>query len=1403
MLQSKQGKRLSILIFLLISDPTFAIPNQWWAIGVFQAGNQGLAEAQNEAERSVADKFPDCIGGTWIPQHPDVHGVTRYEFLSSNPNCTFQPSTVITWVTRLDCGGEEIGEWAGPPNKGYGDGVYHCVASCTWPNVRDPITNQCIGPRVDKKSQSCPVGGNPISLAIGNKFQREVDYTGVTSPVTHLQFVRYYNSEPRIPDADIGDHWRHSYDRALEFVNLEFIYARRPNGDGVAFRLSVAGMWVSDADQNVSLEPDTTDWLFTDENQTVERYNTNGQLTEITDRAGFSTTLHYGDDGDVATLDRVSGHFGAEITLSYIDNHDSSKKLVHRLTLPDGTVVQYGYDHPSSDRLKTVMYPDEGGTITRTYYYEDPTYANALTRIVDGNGDTFATWRYDNIGRAEFSANGINGANQIDLLFDTDGSVRVTQTIDSANAVFQDNTHHFAVNQQVKRSAQIDGGPCSNCGAISQQTMYDTNGYPSKRVDFEGNETKFEHNSSGLELCRVEGIHTDTSKKALRLTTTTWHPESRLKEYSRVFSPDPQSPPAEQCPAMNSAGIPTDPGWVQMSSTYTDYTSGRLVERTESDHTSFAEPDRTTIYTYYDSTAGTGDPSVLDGLLKRVDGPRSDVDDIVEYVYYESDDITNGHYHTGDLHYVRRYLDDDPSTPEYHETAFTEYDANGRVKKVIDPNGLVTTMTYHPRGWLTSRTVDGHTTVFDYDNVGQLDKVTLPDGSFLDYTYDAAHRLTDMTDNLGNKIHYALDAMGNRTQEDTKDPSDTLTRQVERVYNTLNQHEKLIAVIETTPSVKHTTGYTYDANGNLKQTIDPRDPGITATGPLPTTPTVYGEHTYDALNRVLSTRDNLGGVTTFAYDVFDNVTSVVDPEGLETRYVYNGFGELRQSDSPNLDNPAVGATVLDHDTTYTYDTAGNRVTTAQAEDIAAGRVVAYTYDAMNRLTRIDYVDDTLDVTFVYDENVPGQHGVGRLTTMTDGSGTTTYQYDVRGNTREVTTTRGGHTHTTGYTYNGADLLETLTYPSGRVVTFHYRSSAPGEGSSLVEKVTTVPHGQSATLVENVQYAPFGPVAAWTYGNGATMSRGYDLSYRITSLLHGLVVDREYEIYDAVGNIKSIVDHINAGGSQSLVYDDLDRLTDAEATGSYGTRVQMYDGVGNRTQQTVDGVLFNYHYEIDTQGDLVSQRLEAITNGVTETNAYDMNGNLIERGSPSETFTYGQDNRMKEATVGGVLAATYSHNGLGERVAKDDGLSTIYYHYDLSGQLIAETDESGATLKEYAYLDGAPMALFDYEGDIAPTVVIGAGLDGLTVAPGATIHFSATGDDADDGDLSANIVWTSNHDGEIGTGAAFSTSGLSVGVHTITATITDSVGQITEQEITVTVTDGSGLPLEAILLLLLD
>ena len=128
---------------------------------------------------------------------------------------------------------------------------------------------------------------------------------------------------------------------------------------------------------------------------------------------------------------------------------------------------------------------------------------------------------------------------------------------------------------------------------------------------------------------------------------------------------------------------------------------------------------------------------------------------------------------------------------------------------------------------------------------------------------------------------------------------------------------------------------------------------------------------------------------------------------------------------------------------------------------------------------------------------------------------------------------------------------------------------------------------------------------------------------------------------AVGSATAISNNLDTSRSQTFSYDVLNRLTDA--AGIYGALAYTYDANGNTISNT------------------------------------------------DHTFVYGENNRLKEAGIGGSPLATYTYNGRGERVKKL-GAATTYYYYDSNGQLIAELDGSGNTVREYVYLDGRPLAL---------------------------------------------------------------------------------------------------------------
>ena len=76
---------------------------------------------------------------------------------------------------------------------------------------------------------------------------------------------------------------------------------------------------------------------------------------------------------------------------------------------------------------------------------------------------------------------------------------------------------------------------------------------------------------------------------------------------------------------------------------------------------------------------------------------------------------------------------------------------------------------------------------------------------------------------------------------------------------------------------------------------------------------------------------------------------------------------------------------------------------------------------------------------------------------------------------------------------------------------------------------------------------------------------------------------------------------------------------------------------------------------------------------------------------------------------------------------------------------------------------------------APVVAISQPQTGTSVTQGTSVTFTGSASDAEDGNLSASLSWSSSIDGVIGSGASFSTSSLSAGTHVVTASVTDGGG----------------------------
>jgi YD repeat-containing protein len=608
----------------------------------------------------------------------------------------------------------------------------------------------------------------------------------------------------------------------------------------------------------------------------------------------------------------------------------------------------------------------------------------------------------------------------------------------------------------------------------------------------------------------------------------------------------------------------------------------------------------------------------LYGQVQTATGSRTDITtDVTNYTYYncttgaqcgQVDTITNG------LNQV---------------TTFNSYNVYGQPFTITDPNGVLTTLTYDARERLTSREIGTDTTNFFYWPTGLLKEVELPDSSTLNYTYDAAHRLNQITDGAGNYIVYTLDALGNHTADKSYDPTGTLHRTHTRMFNTLSE---LYQDINAAGTAAVTTTYGYDSNGN-QTSID---------SPL-------GRNTipaYDALNRVSQITDPNSGVTQVTYDASDNVASVIDPRVLTTTYTNDGFDELTKLVSPDT------GTCSD-----TYDSAGNLKTTTDAR----GALGTYTYDALNRMIRVSYSDQTSNYT--YDA---GTYGKGRLTGASDANHSMSWTYNAQGRITGKGQIVGSITESVGYGYTNDDLTSLVT-PSGQTILYTYTN----------HQITTITVN-GTTVLSGVTYDPFGPATGWTWGNSSTVSREYDEDgdpYQIVTA----GVTNGYTVDDA-SRITGISDSGLASNTFTFGYDLLDRVT--SATSSAITRgYPSYDANGNRLTET--GTVA-YTAKIAA----TSNRLSSTAGGLVRTYGYDKAGNTTSY--TGATFTFNDRGRLASAAVS-AGTTSYVYNALGQLIEKSGNGGTTLLVYDEVGHLLGEYSSAGALIQETVWMGDLPVA----------------------------------------------------------------------------------------------------------------
>jgi len=905
-------------------------------------------------------------------------------------------------------------------------------------------------------------------------------------------------------------------------------------------------------------------------------------------------------DGLVYSFDNAGLWTGTADPNGNVKTASYSAGKLAAVTFPDGRGENFTYDAVTG-KLATITEVGVAGASSRTwqytwagddlvrisrpdgtkweFFYTDAASPGYMTRMelvgTDGSRRIETAWEYDlrgnavKIWRGDASFTGSNAADKWSFSFDDPARPVTTLVTDPLGKVSTYTIGRDTASDN-PRIAAISGD-CPNCNlGPNAQLFYEDAANPlrpTRILDGRGTTTAFTYDANGLTTSKTEALATPLER------TTTW-------EHNGPF------------PALvTRMEMPSTSGTGTRAVVSSHDSAGNVIGETVSGVEGGSAFSFSTALDYNAA-----------GQATSVDPPGYGLQDVRSSTY----DAARGNL-----------LALTQTDPLVGTTSFA-YDPFNRMASVTDPNGVVTETAYDALDRELSTTRRGAAPAADlvtsrtYNAFGDLFRVTLPAGNVLEYAYDAAGRVVarERKPNAathGERTVYTLDPVGHSTREEAQrwNGSGWLTEgATDYVYSSRCHLDK---VVHADGSV---TEYAYDCENNVERVWDADHPSNNQTSPASQ---VY---TYDLLKRTASMArpwNGAGGgsaVTSYGYDVQDHTNRVTDPNGTVTAQIFSDRDLMTQETSE-----VAGVT------RFAYNEHGRMTGRTDARNVT----VSSSFDALDRVTFVDFPENSLDTTYVYDAPaVP--FSKGRLTAIVRNGQTVAYTYD-----RFAHMLQDG---ALGYTYDKNGNLASVAYPGSVTALYGYdfadrpSTLALQDGASPAQPVVTA-----------ASYKPYGPLTSRTLGNGLAETRAFDARYFPLGISVPGRLDWAYTT-DDVGNVTRIDDALSPSAPRVYAYQDFQYFL-VQGDGPWGTRTWSYDKTGNRLTESRGGLTDTYSYAPNAAGGS-SPRLTSIAHsgGGARSFFYDTSGDLTfqSRDTNKLRYDYNAEQRLAQLRIDSDTAA---------------------------------------------------------------------------------------------------------------------------------------------------------------------
>lgn len=752
---------------------------------------------------------------------------------------------------------------------------------------------------------------------------------------------------------------------------------------------------------------------------TTYTYDVRGNLRTETDAVGGLTEYTYDGRGNVVAEKDALGH----LTTSTYDGNGNRRTQTTTRTTPTGIetlTTRFAYDR--AGRLTSTTDPDS--SVSKTEYDALGNVAATVDKL--GRRTTF---HYDALGRqdrtdypdATFETRTYDDEGR--LLTTTDRGGRTTTSLYDAvgrlvKTTYADTTFTESVYDDSGRLVE-SRDPLGH----STRYRYDDAGRRTKVIDALQHETLFEYDAAGNQTAVTDArgkVTRFTYDDAGRLTRTTYpdgtHRDVGYDELGRRVSESDQ------------AGITTAFGYDALGRllTVTDaldqvtrYAYDELGNRTSqtdaNQHQTRFEydalgrqtrrvlPDGAAESFAYD-TAGNLDHKVTFGGVT------------IQYAYDAVGRLLSRTFPGGGAGFTYTATDQRRTALDARGTTLYEYDARGRLKRLVYPDGRELGYGYDAAGNRTSlsATVGGttYTTAYAYDVLNRLERITDPNGKVTTYsydengnragvdyangvatryTYDDLNRLTDLaTARAGDgavvqSYHYTLGDVGNRTAVDEQGGT---AGPVHRAYSYDSLYRLTHETVSRAAAQAYAKVFTYDPVGNRLRQEHTDAAGVTSAK----------TYAYDTRDRTESETGEAS--VAYGWDVDGRLTTKTGADGAS--YVWDAEDRLLEVDLAN-------GTVVRH----TYDVDGVRVRTVVTPSGGGGgstgapQVTEYLVDTAGALSQV--VAEGADAGSVSALYVRGDDlvaavrggetryfhadGLGSVRALTDEAGNVTDRYD--------------------------------------------------------------------------------------------------------------------------------------------------------------------------------------------------------------------------------------------------------------------------------------------------------------------------------------------------------------------------------------------------------------------------